>query len=51
MRVMEALAQASGDSRQPAFLSSYPNPDNRIENILSAIETEFPGGLPDGLTP
>ncbi|RLT44751.1 MAG: M48 family peptidase [Chloroflexi bacterium] len=51
IRVMEALAQASGGSRQPEFLSSHPNPDNRIENIQAAIDAEFPDGLGDGLTP
>jgi beta-barrel assembly-enhancing protease len=51
IRVMEALAQASGGSRQPEFLSSHPNPDNRIEKIQAAIDNEFPDGLPDGLTP
>lgn len=51
MRVMEALAQASGGSRQPEFLSSHPNPENRIEKIQSAIAAEFPAGLPEGLTP
>lgn len=51
LRVMEALDRASGGSRPPEFLSSHPNPDNRIENIQQAIELEFPTGLPDGLTP
>ena len=51
IRVMEALAQASGGSRQPEFLSSHPNPENRIEKIQAAIEAEFPNGLPEGLTP
>ena len=51
IRVMEVLAQASGGSRQPEFLSSHPNPDNRIERIQQAIEMEFPVGLPEGLTP
>lgn len=51
IRVMAALDQASGGSRQPEFLSSHPHPENRIENIQQAIETEFPGGQPDGLTP
>ena len=51
IRMMEALAQASGGSRQPEFLSSHPNPDNRIEKIQAAIDNEFPDGLPDGLTP
>ena len=51
IQVMEALAQASGGSRQPEFLSSHPNPENRIEKIQAAIEAEFPNGLPEGLTP
>lgn len=51
MRVMDALDKASGGNRQPEFLSSHPHPENRIENIQQAIEMEFPGGLPEGLTP
>ncbi|RLT44937.1 MAG: M48 family peptidase [Chloroflexi bacterium] len=49
--VMEALAKASGGSRQPEFLSSHPNPENRVEKIQEAIAAEFPAGLPEGLTP
>lgn len=49
IRVMEALAQASSGSRQPEFLSSHPNPENRIEKIQEAIEAEFPAGLPEAL--
>ncbi|NJL95763.1 MAG: M48 family metallopeptidase, partial [Anaerolineae bacterium] len=35
--VMEVLAAASGGQRQPAFFSTHPNPDNRIERIREAI--------------
>ncbi len=51
IRVMEALAQASGRRRQPEFLSILRNPQNRNEKIKEAIEAEFPAGLPEGLTP
>jgi beta-barrel assembly-enhancing protease len=35
--VMEVLKQASGGKRQDDFMSSHPNPDNRIEKIREAI--------------
>ncbi len=47
--VMEALAQASGGSGQPEFMSTHPDPGNRITEIERAIEEEFPNGVPDGL--
>jgi predicted Zn-dependent protease len=36
--VMEILAAASGGARQPEFLSTHPNPDNRIEQIEARIQ-------------
>ncbi len=52
IRVMEILAQASGGSgRQPEFLSSHPDPGNRIERIRAEIAEKFPSGVPDGLEP
>jgi predicted Zn-dependent protease len=47
--VMEALEEASGGARQPEFMSTHPDPGNRIEEIQKAIEEEFPNGVPDGL--
>lgn len=47
--VMEALEEASGGARQPEFMSTHPDPGNRIEEIQQAIEEEFPNGVPDGL--
>jgi predicted Zn-dependent protease len=47
--VMEALAQASGGARQPEFMSTHPDPGNRIAQIEQAIAAEFPNGVPDGL--
>jgi predicted Zn-dependent protease len=36
--VMRVLQQASGGGGQPEFLSSHPNPENRIGRIEDAIE-------------
>jgi predicted Zn-dependent protease len=47
--VMRILAEAGGAS-PPEFFSTHPNPENRIEQIESAINMVFPEGVPDGLT-
>jgi predicted Zn-dependent protease len=49
IRVMEVLESASGGARQPEFMSTHPDPGNRIETIQQAIEEVFPNGVPDGL--
>jgi predicted Zn-dependent protease len=49
INVMEILARASGDSLQPEFLSSHPDPGNREESILEAIGKRFPAGVPASL--
>jgi predicted Zn-dependent protease len=51
VRVMEILRDASGGSRQPEFMSTHPDPGNRIEQIEAAIAAMFPEGVPSGLTP
>jgi len=49
LHVMEILEQASGGARQPEFMSTHPNPGNRIEEIQQEIDKVFPNGVPDGL--
>jgi beta-barrel assembly-enhancing protease len=49
--VMQILEQASGGSSQPEFMSTHPNPGNRIAEIEAAIAQEFPNGLPGNLIP
>jgi predicted Zn-dependent protease len=49
IQVMEALEEASGGARQPEFMSTHPDPGNRIKEIEKAIEEEFPDGVPEGL--
>ncbi len=50
IQVMEILREASGGSKQPEFMSSHPDPGNRIEHIQQEIQALFPGGVPEGLT-
>ena len=48
--VMKVLEQASaGHGRQPEFMSTHPDPGNRIEHIEQAIKELYPSGLPPGL--
>lgn len=49
--VMEILASASGGERPPEFMSTHPNPENRMARIQAAIDAKFPGGVPAGLSP
>ena len=49
LRVMEVLDKASSGSRQPEFLSTHPNPGNRLEHIKAEIAKRFPSGVPDNL--
>jgi len=49
IKVMEILESASGGARQPEFMSTHPNPGNRIEEIQQEIDKVFPNGVPDGL--
>lgn len=48
--VMRILGEASGPSRGPEFMSTHPDPGNRRQVILSAIERRFPNGVPSHLT-
>ncbi len=41
--VMQILKAAAGPNRQPEFFSSHPDPDNRIENIKTAIDKYYKG--------
>jgi len=49
IKVMQILQQSGGNSGQPEFMSSHPDPGNRIQAIQKEIEKEFPNGVPDGL--
>ncbi len=47
--VMRILAEASGGSERPEFLSTHPDPGNRQGEIEAEIQRLYPSGLPPGL--
>jgi predicted Zn-dependent protease len=49
--VMQILKEASGGASPPEFLSTHPDPGNRIEKIGLLIREKFPQGVPSGLVP
>jgi len=49
IKVMQILEQSGGGSSEPEFLSSHPDPGNRIQAIQKEIDTEFPNGVPNGM--
>lgn len=49
VQTMMILQRASGGAAGPEFLSTHPNPENRIERIEEKIDEMFPGGVPDNL--
>ena len=48
--VMEILAEST-EGGPPEFMSTHPNPDNRIEKIQAVIDEYFPSGVPSDRTP
>jgi beta-barrel assembly-enhancing protease len=52
MEVMRILEEARGGaSSQPEFMSTHPNPGNRIARIEAVINELYPNGVPEGLKP
>jgi len=47
--VMEVLAAASRNKRQPEILSTHPAPENRAARVQAEISRRFPEGVPAGL--
>jgi len=50
LKVMQILKESGGGGSQPEFMSSHPDPGNRMEAIQKEIDAEFPNGVPDGMT-
>lgn len=47
LEVMKILESASkGGGRQPEFLSTHPNPGNRLQHIQETITKLYPNGVP-----
>ena len=49
IQVMEILQQQGGRSATPEFMSTHPDPGNRIDFLKKEIAAEFPQGIPAGL--
>lgn len=50
LRVMEILHESQPGGRPPEFLSTHPDPGNRLQHIRAEIQKAFPEGIPEGLT-
>lgn len=47
VELMKILNSARGGAGgQPEFMSTHPNPENRIEQLVSTINQEYPNGVP-----
>ena len=47
MKIMEGLTQGQAP---PEFLSSHPNPENRVQYLTDRIQSEYPGVISSGQT-
>ena len=50
VELMKILNSVKGAGGQPEFLSTHPNPANRVEKLLAIIEQNYPQGIPPRLT-
>lgn len=50
VELMQILNSARGSAGgQPEFMSTHPNPENRIGQLTAIINQEYPNGVPGGL--
>ncbi|GAA4386673.1 M48 family metalloprotease [Hymenobacter koreensis] len=49
IEVMSVLESKGGGGRTPEFLSTHPNPGNRVGVLEKEIAAVFPSGVPSGL--
>ena len=49
IQVMQMLKQQGGRGSTPEFLSTHPDPGNRISELQKDIAAEYPQGVPAGL--
>ncbi|MCC3490337.1 MULTISPECIES: M48 family metalloprotease [unclassified Microcoleus] len=49
VEVMQILGSARNGEAPPEFLSSHPNPENRVEKLQALIAQNFPNGVPANL--
>lgn len=50
VELMEILNSARGSAGgQPEFMSTHPNPENRVGQLINIIEQKYPNGIPGEL--
>ncbi|MGL5064435.1 MAG: M48 family metalloprotease [Microcoleus sp.] len=49
VEVMQILGAARQGEAPPEFLSSHPNPENRVQKLQALISQNFPNGVPANL--
>ena len=49
VEVMQILGSARQGEAPPEFLSSHPNPENRVQKLQALITQNFPNGVPANL--
>jgi predicted Zn-dependent protease len=49
VELMKILGAASANRQQPEFFSTHPNPENRIQQLISLIQQKYPQGIPSNL--
>ncbi|MDJ0534421.1 MAG: M48 family metallopeptidase [Xenococcaceae cyanobacterium MO_207.B15] len=49
VELMKILNAANRGQKPPAFLSTHPDPGNRISKLLAIIEQNYPNGIPSQL--
>ncbi len=49
IEVMRVLEAAGGPNRPAEFMSTHPDPGNRVQTIEQAIQRIYPNGVPAGL--
>jgi predicted Zn-dependent protease len=47
--VMRILEESSSAQRPVEFMSTHPDPGNRVQRIQEAIDELYPNGVPAGL--
>jgi predicted Zn-dependent protease len=48
MKILNSARGVAGG--QPEFMSTHPNPENRIQELIALIDQEYPNGVPAQLT-
>lgn len=46
VQLMQRLGAARQDGRPPAFFSTHPSPDNRVQRLQTLITQTYPQGIP-----